>query len=50
MGTETPAEGGDKKPVIKNEKQNQNDKRKNPNFVKKEGFQGAHPDLSGYVG
>jgi hypothetical protein len=56
MGTEHPAEGGEKKPVIKNDNSNGGFYRHNNNnfhqkekFVKKEKFMGAHPDLQGFV-
>ena len=56
MGTETPAEVGEKKPTIKNEggiaagnlcRGNYNNSNKR--FVKKEKFLGADPDLQGFV-
>lgn len=52
MGTDGPAVGGEQKPIIRNEvgdfmhpRRNNHNKR----FMKKERFQGAHPDLSGFV-
>ena len=56
MGTETPAEGGEKKHAIKNEGgiaagnlRRGNYNNSNKQFVKKEKFLGADPDLQGFV-
>jgi hypothetical protein len=53
MGTDNPAQGGEQKPIIKNEGNNvpnASNRRNNARrFIKKEQFQGAHPDLAGYV-
>ncbi len=55
MGTDTPAVGGEQKPIFKNEGDNSGNEpsRCNANnarrFVKKDRFQGAHPDLAGFV-
>ena len=52
MGTDTPADSGEQKPVIKNKANFGNgfNRRNNTKkFIKKERFQGAHPDLSGFV-
>ena len=56
MGTETPAEGGEKKHAIKNEGgiaagnlRHGNYNNSNKRFVKKEKFLGADPDLQGFV-
>lgn len=53
MGTDNPAQGGEQKPIIKNEGNNvPNASNRHNNarrFIKKERFQGAHPDLAGYV-
>ena len=53
MGTDNPAQGGEQKPIIKNEGNNipnASNRRNNARrFIKKERFQGAHPDLAGYV-
>ena len=54
MGTDTPAAGGEQKPVVKNEGKpryhgGRNNANRNNNYVKKERFLGADPDLSGKV-
>ena len=57
MGTETsptpPPDGGEKKPIIKNDNQGAGFRRggfnRNKNFIKKEKFMGANPDLQGFV-
>ena len=56
MGTETPAEGEEKKPAIKNEggiaagnPRRGNYNSFNKRFVKKEKFLGADPNLQGFV-
>ena len=56
MGTEHPAEGGEKKPAVKNEDGNgggsyncRNNFDQRNKFAKKERFMGAHPDLQGFV-
>ena len=55
MGNETPAEGGETKPVVKSEGQsnNQHGGRNNDirrdNYTKKEKFLGKDPDLHGHV-
>ena len=56
MGTKTPAEGGEKKPPIKNEGgiaagnlRRGNYNNFNKQFMKKENFLGVDPDLQGFV-
>ena len=54
MGTDTPAAGGEQKPLVKNEGKpphhgGRNNANRNNNYVKKERFLGADPDLSGKV-
>ena len=51
MGTDTPTEGREKKPAIKNEQQHPkgHSRHRNNTYIKKERFQGAHPDLAGFV-
>ena len=52
MGTDTPIEGGERKPIIKQEDNNgfNQIKSKFKKFAKKERFMGvgAHPDLQGF--
>ena len=53
MGTETPADSGDKKPTVKNSeggnKQQQRRDQRKQQLPKKERFNGAHPDLMGSI-
>ena len=56
MGTDHPAEGGERKPAARNETGNAGsgfNRRNNYNtqnkFIKKDKFMGAHPDLQGFV-
>ena len=51
MGTDTPVEGGEKKPVMKQEGNDgfHQNKSKFKKFAKRERFMGAHPDLQGFV-
>ena len=56
MGTATPSEGGEEKPVIRNEAgvagnalYHQNNLNKKNKFIKKDKFMGAHPGLQGFV-
>jgi hypothetical protein len=56
MSTETPAGGGEQKPVVKNNEGNKqhgghrrNNNNKPPFFHKREKFEGATADLSGYI-
>ena len=48
MGTDTPTDSVEKKPVIPDGSSSRRFNRKVP-YVKRERFQGAHPDLMGYV-
>ena len=55
MGAKTPAEGGKRKPIVKNKGQsyNRHDGQHNTNlrdsYTKKEKFLGLNPDLCGHV-
>ena len=54
MGTDTPAAGGEQKPLVKSEGKpphhgGRNNANRNNNYIKKERFLGADPDLSGKV-
>ena len=53
MGADTPAGGGETKPVIKNDKPQSynrgNNNAQRRDYIKKEKFLGADPDLRGYV-
>ena len=55
MGTDTPAEGGDNKPTIKSENKSSTFKRGNnrpgrrDEYIKKEKFLGADPNLQGFI-
>ena len=57
MGADTPAEGGENKPIIKDEnkssfhhgRRGNNRSQRRDGYAKKEKFMGADPDLQGYV-
>ena len=54
MGADTPAEGGEHKPVVKSEGKpslhgGRNNANRNNNFIKKEKFLGADPKLQGKI-
>ena len=51
MGTDTPVEGGERKPVVRQEGNDGFHRNKNKfrKFAKKERFMGTHPDLQGFL-